>query len=85
MCSSSASKNIAQNYTKVNTNTHKEVNLVECVYFTVKDIAKMTGVCTRTVYKWCRTGQLKATKISTRNYRISAAEYQRFMTTLTSK
>lgn len=85
MCSFSCKLKIAYGYTKINTNTLKGVKFVECAYFTVKEVAKMMGVCTRTVYNWCRTGQLKASKIGTRNYRISADEYRRFTSTLVTK
>lgn len=48
-------------------------------YFSCADIAEMTKKSRRTVWEWCRTGKLKATKPSGRDYIIKESDWLRFV------
>ena len=48
-------------------------------YFTCKNIAKMLEVNVRSVYRWCRTGHLKYTCPTGRDYLISKKDLDEFM------
>lgn len=47
-----------------------------------KEVAKMLGVCTRTIYRWCRTGRIKAVNLGEGDYqlwRIRSEDLERFI------
>lgn len=46
--------------------------------YTYKEIAKMFGVCTKTVMNWVRDGKLKVVKLSQRTVRITEEELENF-------
>ncbi len=48
-------------------------------YYTPLEIADLLRVCRTTVWRWIRSGQLKAVKLSIKNYRISGKELENFL------
>lgn len=48
-------------------------------YFSCADIAEMTKKSRRTVWEWCRTGKLKATKPSGKEYLIKESDWNDFV------
>ena len=48
-------------------------------YYSCKDVAEMTGFSLRSVWKWCRSGKLKASRPGGRDYLIKAEDFQAFM------
>jgi len=48
-------------------------------YYTPKEIAKLLGVCNETIWRYIRSGNLKAIKLTGRNFRISKKELGRFL------
>lgn len=52
---------------------------MEVAYLRVPEIAKMTGISTEVVRKWCRDGKLKAAKPGGKDYLIKASDFNEFM------
>ncbi|MBT9685181.1 helix-turn-helix domain-containing protein [Pseudoflavonifractor sp. MCC625] len=48
-------------------------------YLSCSDIATLTGRKIKTVWSWCRTGKLKASRPSGRDYIIKEEDFERFM------
>jgi len=48
-------------------------------YYTPLEIADLLKVCRTTIWRYIRSGQLKAVKLSIKNYRISKKELERFL------
>ena len=48
-------------------------------YYTTKEITEMLGVCRDTVWRYIRSGKLKAIKLTERNFRIEKKELERFL------
>lgn len=52
---------------------------METRYFSCPEIAEMTGYSLRTVWEWCRTGALKASRPTGKAYFIREDDFQEFM------
>lgn len=52
---------------------------MKTAYMTCADIAKMTGKTKKTVWSWCRSGKLKASRPGGRDYIIKAEDFETFM------
>lgn len=39
----------------------------------VRDVARRTGCCRRTVYQWIRTGQIEAYRVPSGHYRVPSS------------
>ena len=52
---------------------------VQDEYFSCRDIAKMTGKKLRTVWNWCNSGRLKASRPGGRDYVIKKSDFLDFM------
>lgn len=48
-------------------------------YFSCAQIAEMTGTSLRTVWSWCNSGKLKASRPGGRNYVIKESDFLEFM------
>jgi len=48
-------------------------------YYTTKEIAEMLEICRDTVWRYIRSGELKAIKLTERNFRIEKKELERFL------
>lgn len=48
-------------------------------YFSCQDIAAMTGMKLKTVWGWCNSGKLRASRPGGRDYMISEADFLEFM------
>lgn len=48
-------------------------------YFSCHDVAEMTGVKVRTVWNWCNSGKLKASRPGGREYLIKEADLLEFL------
>lgn len=48
-------------------------------YFSCHDVAKMTGVKVRTVWNWCNSGKLKASRPGGRDYLIKEEDLLAFL------
>lgn len=48
-------------------------------YFSCQDIATMTGKKLKTVWGWCNSGKLRASRPGGRDYVISEADFLEFM------
>lgn len=48
-------------------------------YFSCKEVSEMTGYKLRTIWNWCRSGKLKASRPGGRDYLIKAEDFQAFM------
>lgn len=48
-------------------------------YISAKRAAEICGVSVKTVWSWCRSGKLKASKIGSRNIRIAYADLIAYM------
>ena len=48
-------------------------------YYTPLEVADLLKVCRTTVWRWIRSDQLKAIKLSIKNYRISKQELEKFL------
>ena len=48
------------------------------VYLSCSDIAKITNKKIRTVWNWCRTGKLRASKPGGRDYVIKESDFKAF-------
>lgn len=48
-------------------------------YFSCSDVAKMTGVKLRTVWKWVNSGKLKASRPGGRDYMIKESDLMEFL------
>lgn len=48
-------------------------------YLSVADIVKMTGVSKKTVWNWCKSGKLKASRPGGRDYVIREDDFLDFM------
>jgi excisionase family DNA binding protein len=70
---------VAQNGAKSNKKVRKGGNFVQNRYFSCKDIASMTGKTVKTVWGWCKTGKLKASRPGGRDYMIKEADFNEFM------
>lgn len=56
------------------------------VYLTAKQAAEIVGVSVKTVWNWCNTGKLKASKIGCgRNYRIRRADLDAYMDSISNR
>lgn len=52
---------------------------MEVAYFTVAEVAEMTGSCTETVRNWIRSGKLKATRHpGSRSFVIARSDFEAF-------
>ena len=70
---------IAQNITKNNKAVQKGGKFVKVVYLSCADIAEMTGVKLRTVWNWCKSGKLKASRPGGRDYMIKDSDLMEFL------
>ena len=52
---------------------------MEIAYLRVSEIAKMTGLSTDVIRKWCRSGKLKASKPGGKDYLVKANDFEEFM------
>lgn len=52
---------------------------MDSAYFSCKDISKMTGKSIRTVWLWCNSGKLKASRPGGRDYLIKREDFESFM------
>ena len=48
-------------------------------YYTTKEIMEILGVCRDTVWRYIRSGKLKAIKLTERNFRIEKKELEKFL------
>jgi len=48
-------------------------------YYTPSEIADLLKVCRTTIWRYIRSGQLKAIKLSIKNYRISKKDLEKFL------
>ena len=48
-------------------------------YFSCKEVSEMTGKRIRTVWKWCNSGKLKASRPGGREYLIRESDLQDFL------
>lgn len=48
-------------------------------YFSCQDIANMTGKKLKTVWNWCKSGKLKASRPGGRDYVIKESDFLAFM------
>ncbi len=48
-------------------------------YYTPKEIAGLLDVCNETVWRYIRSGKLKAIKLTERNFRIEKKELEKFL------
>lgn len=48
-------------------------------YLSCSDVATMTGKTLKTVWSWCRTGKLKASKPGGRDYIIKKEDFDAFI------
>lgn len=52
---------------------------MKSAYFTVSEVAKMTGVCLETVRNWIRSGKLKASRHpGNRSFIIAMDDFKEF-------
>lgn len=52
---------------------------MESAYLSCADIVNLTGVSKKTVWNWCRTGKLKASRPGGRDYVIKREDFETFM------
>ena len=52
---------------------------MEVKYLSCADIAKMTGKKQKTVWNWCNSGKLKASRPGGRDYVIKESDFLEFM------
>ena len=52
---------------------------MQTAYLSCRDIAKMTGKNIRTVWGWCKSGRLKASRPGGRDYLIKKEDFESFM------
>lgn len=52
---------------------------MEIRYFSCRDVSKMTGKQLRTVWKWCSSGKLKASRPGGREYLIKESDLKDFL------
>ena len=52
---------------------------MEVAYFSCADVAEMTGVKLRTVWNWCNSGKLKASRPGGRDYMIKKSDLEEFL------
>lgn len=52
---------------------------MEVRYLSCADVARMTGKKVRTVWGWCNSGKLKASRPGGRDYMIREDDFQAFM------
>jgi excisionase family DNA binding protein len=57
--------------------TEKEFESLE--YYSIAEVAKIIGLCTKTVYGYARSGKIHAVKIG-RSWKITADEVKRITT-----
>lgn len=48
-------------------------------YYSCQDIASMTGKKLKTVWNWCNSGKLRASRPGGRDYLIAEADFLEFM------
>lgn len=48
-------------------------------YYSCQDVANMTGKKLKTVWGWCNSGKLRASRPGGRDYLISEADFLEFM------
>jgi len=48
-------------------------------YYTPSEVADLLKVCRTTIWRYIRSGKLKAIKLSIKNYRISEKDLKRFL------
>jgi len=48
-------------------------------YYRPKEIAVMLDVCLETIWRYIRSGKLKAIKLTERNFRIEKKELEKFL------
>jgi excisionase family DNA binding protein len=46
---------------------------------TIKEVAKVLSVSTRTVYRWIDSGDLKVARISRKTYRVFESDLRKFI------
>jgi excisionase family DNA binding protein len=76
---------LAQNGAKSNKKVKKGGNFVQNRYLTCRQIADMTGKTVKTVWAWCKTGKLKASRPGGRDYMIKESDFNEFMSGDTRK
>jgi len=54
-------------------NKRKKLNMTERKYFTCREVAEHFGVTIPTVWNWIKSKKLKAIKINSKHYRVSAS------------
>ena len=54
---------------------------MEHAYLSCADIVNLTGMTKKTVWNWCRTGKLKASRPGGRDYIIKREDFEAFMET----
>ena len=52
--------------------------MIDATYYSINDVAKLLKVAYLTVYRWVRSGKLKAVKAG-KQYRIERFELDRFI------
>ena len=52
---------------------------MKVVYLSCQEVAKITGVQLRTVWEWCRTGKIKATRPTGKQYMIAEKDFKAFI------
>lgn len=58
---------------------------METAYYSCGDVSKITGRSLRTVWNWCRTGKLKASRPGGKDYVIKKSDFEAFMESDNSK
>jgi len=48
-------------------------------YYTTKEITEMLGLSRDTIWRYIRSGKLKAIKLTKRNFRIEKKELEKFL------
>lgn len=70
---------LAQNGAKSNKKVMKGGNFVQNKYLSCRQIAEMTGKTVKTVWGWCKSGKLKASRPGGRDYLIKESDFNEFM------
>ena len=52
---------------------------MEMRYLSCDDVSKITGMTKKTVWNWCNTGKLKASRPGGRDYIIKESDFLAFM------
>lgn len=65
--------------TKVNKEEHKGVKFVQIRYFSCAEIAEMTGMPLRAIWRRIKSGEIKASRPGGRDYIISEADLNEFI------